>query len=217
LEEIEKIRKNASPSKSEIQRYKLWLEQGYISPYTGKSIMLSELFTHKYQIEHIFPQSRYFDDSLSNKIICEAEVNQLKDNRTAYEFIKEFGGTNVDLGQGRNVKVFTIPEYEQHIKTYFTKNKVKRENLLSEDIPESFINRQMNDSRYISKVVKNLLSKIVREDDEKEVTSKHIVPVTGSITSQMKQDWGLNDVWNDIITPRFQRMNELTKSNDFGR
>lgn len=216
-DDVSKIRKNASPTKSEIQRYKLWLEQGYISPYTGKAIMLSDLFTHKYQIEHIFPQSRYFDDSLSNKIICEAEVNQLKDNRTAYEFIKEFGGTNVDLGQGRNVKVFTIPEYEQHIKTYFTKNKVKRENLLSEDIPESFINRQMNDSRYISKVVKNLLSKIVREDDEKEVTSKHIVPVTGSITSQMKQDWGLNDVWNDIITPRFQRMNELTKSSDFGR
>lgn len=216
-DDVSKIRKNASPTNSEIQRYKLWLEQGYISPYTGKAIMLSDLFTHKYQIEHIFPQSRYFDDSLSNKIICEAEVNQLKDNRTAYEFIKEFGGTNVDLGQGRNVKVFTIPEYEQHIKTYFTKNKVKRENLLSEDIPESFINRQMNDSRYISKVVKNLLSKIVREDDEKEVTSKHIVSVTGSITSQMKQDWGLNDVWNDIITPRFQRMNELTKSNDFGR
>ncbi len=215
-DDVSKIRKNASPTKSEIQRYKLWLEQGYISPYTGKAIMLSDLFTYKYQIEHIFPQSRYFDDSLSNKIICEAEVNQLKDNRTAYEFIKEFGGTNVDLGEGRNVKVFTMPEYEQHIKSYFSKNKVKRDNLLSEDIPDSFINRQMNDSRYISKVVKNLFSKIVREEDEKEVTSKHIVPVTGSITAQMKQDWGLNDVWNDIIVPRFKRMNELTKSNDFG-
>jgi CRISPR-associated endonuclease Csn1 len=215
-DDVSKIRKNASPSKSEIQRYKLWLEQGYISPYTGKSIMISELFTHKYQIEHIFPQSRYFDDSLSNKIICEAEVNELKDNRTAYEFIRTFGGANVDLGQGKSIKVLTLPDYEQHVKTYFSKNKFKRENLLTEDIPESFINRQMNDSRYISKVVKNLLSKIVREEDEKEVTSKHIVPVTGAITSQMKQDWGLNDIWNDIITPRFKRMNALTQTNDFG-
>jgi len=215
-DEIIKIRKNINPNKSEIQRYKLWLEQGYISPYTGKTIMLSELFTHKYQIEHIFPQSRYFDDSLSNKIICESEVNQLKDNKTAYEFISEFQGSKVDLGGGQTVTIFTLPTYEQHIKTYFSKNKVKRENLLSSDIPESFINRQMNDSRYISKVVKNLLSKIVREEDEQEVTSKHIVPITGAITSQMKQDWGLNDVWNDIITPRFERMNELTNSNDFG-
>jgi CRISPR-associated endonuclease Csn1 len=216
LEVIDKIRKNTSPTKSEIQRYKLWLEQGYISPYTGKSIMLSELFSHKYQIEHIFPQSRYFDDSLSNKIICEAEVNELKDNKTAFEFIRDFGGANVDLGQGKSVRVFTSSKYEQHIKTYFSKNRVKRENLLSEDIPDSFINRQMNDSRYISKVVKNLLSKIVRDEDEKEVTSKYVVPVTGSITSQMKQDWGLNDIWNDIISPRFKRMNELTQSNDFG-
>jgi CRISPR-associated endonuclease Csn1 len=215
-EEVNKIRKISSPSKAEIQKYKLWLEQGYISPYTGKTINLSELFSYKYQIEHIFPQSRYFDDSLSNKVICEAEVNQLKDNKTAYEFIQEFGGTNVDLGQGKSVRIFKLSEYEEHVKKYFSKNKIKRDNLLSVDIPESFINRQMNDSRYISKVVKNLLSNIVRETNENEVTSKNIVPVTGAITSQMKQDWGLNDIWNDIIAPRFQRLNELTKSNNFG-
>ena len=215
-DEIIKIRKNINPTKSEIQRYKLWLEQGYISPYTGKTIMLSELFTYKYQIEHIFPQSRYFDDSLTNKIICESEVNQLKDNKTAYEFISEYQGTKVDLGGGQTVTIFSLSAYEQHIKTYFSTNKTKRDNLLSADIPESFINRQLNDSRYISKVVKNLLSKIVRDNDEQEVTSKHIIPITGIITSKMKQDWGLNDVWNDIITPRFKRMNELTNSNDFG-
>ncbi len=216
LEIINKIRKSSSPSKTEIQRYKLWLEQGYISPYTGKIIMLSELFTNKYQIEHIFPQSRYFDDSLSNKVICESEVNQLKDNRTAYEFIKEFGGTTITLSGGKAIQIFTLSNYEQHIKTYFAKNKIKRDHLLAEDIPESFINRQLNDSRFISKVVKNLLSKIVRTNHEQEVTSKNIVTVTGSITAQMKNDWGLNDVWNDLITPRFQRLNALTNTNDFG-
>ncbi|NVO04126.1 MAG: hypothetical protein HXX09_15630 [Bacteroidetes bacterium] len=215
LEIIDKIRKNNTPSKSDIQRYKLWLEQGYISPYTCKMIMLSELFSPKYQIEHIFPQARYFDDSMNNKVICEAEVNQLKDNRTAYEFITEFGGSKVSIG-GKDLTILSIDDYEAHIKSYFGKNKIKRENLLSADIPESFINRQMNDSRYISKTVKNLLSNIVREENEEEVTSKKVITITGAITSQMKQDWGLNDVWNDIITPRFERMNELTKSNNFG-
>ena len=28
----------------------------------------------------------------------------------------------------------------------------------------------------------------------------------------LKQDWGLNDVWNDLILPRFVRMNELAKT-----
>ena len=51
-DDIEKIRRNNSPSKSEIQRYKLWLEQKYVSPYTGQVIPLSKLFSTEYQILH---------------------------------------------------------------------------------------------------------------------------------------------------------------------
>jgi len=221
LETIDKIRKNSKPSKAEIQRYKTWLEQGYSSPYTGNIIKLSELFTTKYQIEHIFPQSRFFDDSLTNKVICESEVNGLKDNQTAFEFIKNHHGEKVTLSGGNVVEIFSVENYEAHVKKYFAKNKTKLKNLLSEDIPESFINRQLNDSRYISKVVKSYLSKIVRKQMEGELeqdaTAKNVISVTGSITSQMKQDWGLNDIWNEIITPRFERLNNLTNSSDFGQ
>ncbi|MFA9191300.1 type II CRISPR RNA-guided endonuclease Cas9 [Flavobacterium sp. FZUC8N2.13] len=217
LEEIDKIRKNAKPTPSEIIKYKLWLEQGYISPYTGKLIPLSDLFTTKYQIEHIIPQSRLFDDSLSNKVICESEVNELKGNMTALEFILKNEDRIVTLTGGKTVKIFTKDAYNQHITAYYNKNKNKQKRLLSEEIPEKFIERQLNDTKYISKIIKNLLSKIVREDDEQEVTSKHIVSLNGSITSRMKQDWGLNDVWNNIITPRFERLNALTNSSDFGK
>lgn len=217
LEEVEKIRKNAKPTTSEINKYKLWLEQGYISPYTGKLIPLSDLFTTKYQIEHIIPQSRLFDDSLSNKVICESEVNDLKGNKTALEFILKNEGRIVTLTGGKTVKIFTKEDYNQHITSYYSKNKNKQKRLLSEEIPEKFIERQLNDTKYISKIVKNLLSKIVREDDEQEVTSKHIVSLNGAITSRMKQDWGLNDIWNKIITPRFERLNTITNSTDFGK
>jgi CRISPR-associated endonuclease Csn1 len=220
LEEVDKIRKSSKPTKAEINKYKLWLEQGYASPYTGKTIPLSLLFTTKYQIEHIFPQSRFFDDSMTNKVICEAEVNQLKDNKTAYEFIMDNKGSIVELNGGGSVKLFNKEEYENHIQKYFAKNKTKLKNLLSEDVPDSFINRQLNDSRYISKVVKGLLSRIVREEKdgelEQEATSKNIITLNGTITSQMKHDWGLNDVWNELITPRFERLNAITNSNDFG-
>ncbi|AWH75673.1 CRISPR-associated protein Csn1 [Dokdonia sp. Dokd-P16] len=213
---IEKIRKNNKPTKGEIIKYKLWLEQGYISPYTGKIIPLTKLFSTAYQIEHVIPQSRYFDNSMNNKIICESAVNEEKDNKTAYEFLKERGGSLVDIGHGNTVQLFTIENYEKHCQTYFRKNKTKLELLLSEDIPEGFINRQLNDSRYISKVIKGLLSNIVREDGELEATSKNLIPVNGAITAKLKNDWGLNDKWNEIIAPRFKRLNELTKSQDFG-
>jgi CRISPR-associated endonuclease Csn1 len=214
-DEIERIRKNNSPSKNEITRYKLWLEQGYVSPYTGETIQLSRLFTEDYQIEHIIPQARLFDDSLSNKVICESAVNEEKGKSTAYEFIKARGGETIELGNGKNVTLFKFEDYEVHCNKYFKKNRAKLKKLLTEDIPDGFIERQINDTRYISKLVKGLLSNIVREEDEKEATSKHVISVTGSITDRLKNDWGLNDQWNKIIAPRFKRMNQLSNSNDF--
>lgn len=203
------------PTKREIIKYKLWLEQKYRSPYTGKPISLAKLFTSAYEIEHIIPQSRYFDDSLSNKVICEAEVNKLKDNLLGYEFIKKHSGEKIELSQGKVVTIFTENEYKEFVKDHFSQNRTKMRKLLMEEIPDDFIARQLNDSRYISKVVKGLLSNIVREDGEEDAISKNIIVCTGGVTDRLKKDWGMNDVWNKIILPRFERLNKLTDSKHF--
>src|SRR5699024_10948214 len=116
-------RGNNSPTKSEILKYKLWLEQGYISPYTGEVIPLSKLFTTDYQVEHIIPQSLFFDNSFNNKVICESVINPYpyKDNQTAYEFIKNQRGTKVN----ETVRILEIKEYEKHCKTYFKRKRRK--------------------------------------------------------------------------------------------
>jgi CRISPR-associated endonuclease Csn1 len=49
-----------------------------------------------------------------------------------------------------------------------------------------------------------LLSNIVRQQDEAEATSKMLITSTGSITDKLKKDWGLNDVWNTIVSSRFK-------------
>ena len=203
------------PTTSEVLRYKLWLEQKYRSPYTGEIIPLGKLFTPAYEIEHIIPQKRYFDDSFSNKVICEAEVNKLKSDMLGYEFIKENQGRMVPMNFGKSVKIQTIEAYEKFVKDNYANNPTKMKKLLMEDIPEQFIARQLNDSRYISKLVKSLLSNIVREEGEQEEMSKNVVVCTGSVTDRLKKDWGINDVWNKIILPRFLRLNELTGSNRF--
>ena len=213
--EIETIRKTASPTKAQILKYKLWLEQGYISPYTLQTIPLSKLFTSDYQIEHIIPQSRYFDNSFNNKIICESVINEEKGNATAYEFLKARGGETITIGI-KGVPLATFDKYESHCTEYFKKNRIKLRNLLADEIPNGFIERQLNDSRYISKYIKGLLSNIVREENENQVTANNLVPVVGKITSKLRHDWGLNDKWNELIKPRFERMNEITNSEDFG-
>lgn len=212
---ISKVSKLAQPSKSDIIRYKCWLEQKYRSPYTGEMIPLAKLFTPAYEIEHIIPQSRYFDDSFSNKVICEAEVNKLKDRQLGLEFIKAHKGEKVQISQSETVEIFSVEAYEKFVKYHYSSNRTKMKKLLMDDIPDGFIERQLNDSRYISRVVKGLLSNIVREklengEYEQEAVSKNLITCNGSITDRLKKDWGMNDVWNSIILPRFQRLNELT-------
>lgn len=208
------------PSKSDVIKYKTWLEQNYRSPYTGQPIPLAKLFTHEYEIEHIIPQSRYFDDSFQNKVICEAEVNRLKDKQLGYEFIKSHHGEVVTLTGGRTVTILSVEAYEAFVKKTYGNNRGKMQKLLLEDIPDEFINRQLNDTRYISKYITSLLSNIVREEVrpgeyESEAISKNLIVCNGSITTRLKQDWGLNDVWNSIILPRFIRMNTICNTTSF--
>ncbi len=203
------------PNSSEITRYKLWLEQKYQSPYTGKPIPLSRLFTTAYEIEHIIPQSRYFDDSFGNKVICEAEVNSLKDKQLGLEFIKNHHGQKVLTTSGE-VEIFSEEAYTSFVREHYDKNRGKKNKLLLEEIPDKMIERQLNDTRYISKFITSVLSNIVRLDkDDDGVNSKNIIPGNGKITATLKQDRGLNNVWNELILPRFERMNKLTKTEVF--
>ncbi|HRO75711.1 MAG TPA: HNH endonuclease domain-containing protein [Crocinitomicaceae bacterium] len=217
-EDILKISKTAQPSSSDLKRYKLWLEQRYKSPYTGQIIPLNKLFTHEYEIEHVIPQSRFFDDGFNNKVICEAEVNKLKDRQLGFEFIKNHHGQKVTIGN-KTVQILEVADYEEFVKEHYAKNRAKRNKLLMEDIPEKMIERQLNDTRYISKYVSNLLSNIVRDDkdgsNDDGFNSKNLLPGNGKITTRLKQDWGLEAFWNELVLPRFERMNQLTNSTDF--
>lgn len=211
VKKFDEVSENKRPTDAEVRKYKLWLEQHYRSPYTGRFIPLAKLFTSAYEIEHIIPRSRYFDDSLSNKVICESEVNKLKDNQLGFEFIKNHHGEKVT----DNIEILSTDAYTELVKTNYANNSAKRKKLLLDDIPDDFNNRQLNDTRYISKYIKGLLSNIVREKDangnyEPEATSKNLIVCNGAITDTLKKDWGANIAWNKIILPRFVKMNEIT-------
>lgn len=201
-------------SKKDIERYRLWLEQRYLSPYTGKPISLSNLFDRtKYEIEHIFPQERVTLNSYKNKVICETIVNKAKGAMTGYEFILKSNGKCIY--QEKEIKLLNPNEYVEHVQRNIT-DEDKQEILLSKDIPNQFGNNQMNNSRHIAKLAMTLLSNIVREEDEKEAKSKNVLVISGGVTAILKHDWKLDEAWNELIKPRFIRMNELLETNDFG-
>lgn len=205
------IRRKGDPTSSELTRYKLWLEQKYLSPYTGNPIPLSKLFTHAYEIEHVIPRSIYFDDSFNNKVICERVANSEKGNDTAYKFICDRGGETLSDGS----TLLTKDQYESQIRRMYAFNKSKYKNLMSYDPPSGFSQRQLNNTRFINKKLLTLLNPIVKEEHEQEAISKNLISMAGGITHELKNDWGLHDVWKRILAPRFIRMNELTGTNDY--
>ncbi len=186
-----KFRNPSEPTKDEIEKYKLWAQQKFISPYSGNPIPISKLFSKEYEVDHIIPRSRFFDDSMENKVVVESYINKNKGNKTAYEYIK---GTN-DTKQ--------IERYEAHINTYFFGKKKKL--LLSEDVPEGFTNRHLNDTRYISRKLNELLSPV--SENQKDP----IIATSGSVTSELKSVWGLGEKMKELVKWRFERLQEKTK------
>lgn len=190
-----KFKKPSEPTKDEIQKYKLWANQKFLSPYSGKPIPISKLFTRAYDIDHIIPRARFFDDSFENKIVVESHLNKDKKNRTAYEYIKSGSATYPD-------ELLKIPAYEAHINQFFYRK--KRTFLLSEDVPKTFSNRHLVDSRYISRKLNELLAPV--SENQKDP----VIPTSGSITSELKSSWGLGEKMKELVKWRFERMEEKT-------
>lgn len=209
LEWAKKIKDEKIPTDQEVKKYALWLSQNCRSPYTGKIIPLSKLFDKtEYEIEHIIPRKRMKNDSFSNLVIAEAAINPdpYKGNKLARNFISQFGGKNGKEYE-INGKIYFIlgeEEYESYCKETFKFQKSKLKNLLATEVPNDFVERQLNDTRHIGSKLAELLTPVARSENG-------ILFTGGSITSELKKCWGLNSVWKEIILPRFERLEKITE------
>lgn len=204
-------------SRNDIVRYKLYLELepfGFKTLYSQTYISPDKLFSGDFDIEHIIPQSRLFDDSFSNKTLETRSENLEKGNDTTIEFVeKKYGEEGLADFIARIESVFKNNPSKQ--------GKLKKLKMKGEDIPDDFINRDLRDTQYIARKAKSILEEFVRD----------VVSTTGSITDRLREDWQLINVmqelnWNkydklgltDIIIGRdgqeIPRIKDWTKRND---
>ena len=190
-EKIREILKNefklSHVSRNDIIRYKLYEElknNAYKTLYSNTYISKEELFTNKFDIEHIIPKARQFDDSFANKTLELREINIGKGNKTAYDYIFEKYGAE------------ELSKYEQRCKELFKDKKTKLKNLLmtEKEIPEGFINRDLSETRYISKMALTMLNSICRR----------VIATTGSITDKLREDWQLVDIMKELNWDKYK-------------
>ena len=179
-------------SRNDIIRYKLYKElesNGCKTLYSNTYIPQEELFSKKFDIEHIIPKATLFDDSFSNKTIEVRQVNLEKGDMTAHDFISsKYGKTELENYENRVEKL-----YKEKII-----NKTKHDKLLMTEsqIPSGFINRDLRDSQYIAKKAREMLEGIV----------KFVVPTTGTVTDRLREDWQLVDTMQELNWDKYDKL-----------
>jgi CRISPR-associated endonuclease Csn1 len=162
----------AKATRAAINKWILWEEQERICLYTGAAISQAQLLNGEVDVDHILPYSRSLDDSLANKVLCFVHANRDKGDRTPHEWLAD-----VDP-----------PRFEQVLQRARVLNYRKRRKFLQKNIElTDFIARQLNDTKYISRVV----AQYVRSLGTDVVTSK------GQVTADLRHAWGLNTVLRD--------------------
>ncbi|MBI5491937.1 MAG: type II CRISPR RNA-guided endonuclease Cas9 [Deltaproteobacteria bacterium] len=158
-----------NPSRDDIQKYQMWNECGNICPYTGTVISKEMLFSPEVDIEHILPYSRSLDDSYMNKTLCTAAENRsIKHNRTPYEAYNADGEKYQAILQ--RAKALPHP---------------KRRRFEQKEIDtDKFVERQLNDTRYICVEVKRYLQQ----------TGATIEVSKGAATAALRRRWNLNKI-----------------------
>ncbi|WP_294303850.1 type II CRISPR RNA-guided endonuclease Cas9 [Pseudobutyrivibrio sp.] len=167
-------------------KLKLWNEQGGVCPYSGKTIRIDELIDNSnlFEIDHIIPLSISFDDSRSNKVLVYASENQNKGNRTPYAYL-----TNVNRDWDfYNYMDFVLKNYKDATKRKKKENLLFEEDITKIEVLSGFVNRNINDTRYASRVVLNSLQDYFRAKD----CGTKVKVVRGSFTHQMRMNLKLN-------------------------
>lgn len=157
------------PSRDDKVKYRLWKEAGGICPYTGQAISVEMLFSADVDVEHILPYSRTLDDSYMNKTLCLAQENRaVKHNRSPYEAYSS-----------------TPERYEAVLQRIRSLPWSKRRRFEQREIDtEGFIARQLNDTRYICREVKDYLGSL----------GMNVEVSKGEATAWLRHSWGLNRI-----------------------
>lgn len=174
-----------TPTRSRIQKYKLWIESQQTCFYCGQPVSVNE-FLNGFDVEreHILPRSVYFDDSFSNKVCACRKCNKEKNNQTAYDYMLNKPDFNAYL--------------ERIEKLYKDRkiSKTKYERLLTpgDKIPTDFIDRQLRESQYIARKSREILASVCY----------NVTATSGSVTDFIRRIWGWDRVLHNLNFERYQ-------------
>jgi len=176
----------------EFEKYQLYREQQGKCAYSQQPLApngdIQRIFdAGATEIDHALPYSRSFDDSKNNRVLVLTRENRNKGNMTPYEYLD---------GKNNSERWRLFVAFVESNKSY---REAKRNRLLKKDFGEDeskdFMERNLNDTRYICRFFKNYVEQYLQLHEDSE--AKRCVVLSGQMTSFLRARWGLVKVRGD--------------------
>lgn len=170
----------------DLEKVRLYNEQGGKDPYTGQGIDFGRMLTEKdyVEVDHVLPFSRSCDNSKANKVLVLTKSNRDKANRTPYEWMTSGEPTAPNWDEFCiRMDVWANGKEPKHY--YSSKLAKLKEDNFTNNI-DSFISRNLNDTRYMSKDVAKWLADCLPFPKDGR---RHVFCVSGAATGLMRRVW----------------------------
>lgn len=176
---------------SQIERYKLYMEQEGKCLYSGRELdleMVLDTQSHAYEVDHIIPYSLILDNTLANKALVCGNENQAKGQQTPLMYLKgekkEAFIERVKAEKKRASHPISNKKYDYlMLATLYGKE--------AKEILTGWKSRNINDTRYITKYVVGLIKNHLQFAGEKA----RVFDIRGHITSRFRKEWLGKNTW----------------------
>ncbi len=176
---------------SQIERYKLYMEQEGKCLYSGRELdleMVLDTQSHAYEVDHIIPYSLILDNTLANKALVCRNENQAKGQQTPLMYLKgekkEAFIERVKAEKKRASHPISNKKYDYlMLATLYGKE--------AKEILTGWKSRNINDTRYITKYVVGLIKNHLQFAGEKA----RVFGIRGHITSRFRKEWLGKNTW----------------------
>ncbi len=183
------------PNGKDFEKWLLYREQLGQCAYSQQALDIGRVLgdPNYAQVDHALPYSRSYDDSKNNKVLVLTRENQNKGNRTAYEYLTSFDGGE----DGARWRSFVAWVRGNKAYRMAKRTRLLRKNY-GQDEARGFIDRNLNDTRYICKFFKNYVEEHLQLAERPDGDhNRRCVVVSGQLTSFLRARWGLTKVRSD--------------------
>lgn len=173
---------------SQIERYKLYMEQEGKCLYSGRELdleMVLDTQSHAYEVDHIIPYSLILDNTLANKALVCGNENQAKGQQTPLMYLK---------GEKKEAFIERVKAEKKRTSHPISNKKydyLMLATLYEKEILTGWKSRNINDTRYITKYVVGLIKNHLQFAGGKA----RVFGIRGHITSRFRKEWLGKNTW----------------------